>query len=105
MVTSSGICFSSINLRTKSKSVCDAEGNATSISLKPAFTSVLNIRILRSPFIGSNKAWLPSRKSVLIQAGACVRILFGHWRSASLTGGKAVYFVAGCFNIISSSSF
>ncbi|OQV66804.1 hypothetical protein AK51_01630 [Serratia nematodiphila DZ0503SBS1] len=35
IVTSSGISRSSISVRTKSKSVCDAEGNATSISLKP----------------------------------------------------------------------
>ena len=34
-VTSAGICWPSINWRTKSKSVCEADGNATSISLKP----------------------------------------------------------------------
>ena len=56
MVTSSGMCFSSISLRTKSKSVCDADGKATSISLKPMAHSRLNMRILRSMFIGSNKA-------------------------------------------------
>jgi hypothetical protein len=28
------------------------------------------MRILRSAFIGSNSAWLPSRRSVLIQIGA-----------------------------------
>jgi hypothetical protein len=32
--------------------------------------SVRNMRILRSAFIGSKSAWLPSRRSVLIQIGA-----------------------------------
>ena len=69
MVTSSGIASLSIRWRTKSKSVCDAEGKATSISLKPIATSVSNMRRLRSPFIGSISAWLPSRRSELHQIG------------------------------------
>src|SRR3546814_154325 len=56
MVTSSGILFCSISSRTKSKSVCEAEGKPTSISLKPISTSSSNMRRLRAPFIGSTRA-------------------------------------------------
>ena len=45
--------FSSIRLRRKSNSVCDAEGKPTSISLKPIRTSMSKSRSLRSAFIGS----------------------------------------------------
>ena len=100
MVTSSGMWPPSINWRTKSKSVCEADGKATSISLKPMSQSVRNMRILRSAFIGSNSAWLPSRRSVLIQTGGAVMVRLGHWRSASWTAGKGVYLVAGFFNMV-----
>ena len=85
----------SISSRTKLKSVSDADGNATSISLKPIATSVLNIRILRAASIGSNSARLPSRRSVLIQIGAFVIVRDGHVRSGRLTGVNGRYFVAG----------
>src|SRR5450830_1861741 len=92
MVTSSGINLSSMSLRTKSKSVCEAAGKPTSICLKPMRTSSLNRLILRSAFIGSNKAWLPSRKSVDNHKGAWVMVREGHWRSASAIGAKGAYF-------------
>jgi hypothetical protein len=56
MVTSSGTSFSSMISRTKSKSVCEAAGNPTSISLKPIFTSMSNMRRLRAASIGSISA-------------------------------------------------
>src|SRR5690625_7095543 len=71
--------------RTKSKSVCDAEGKPTSISLKPILTSSSNISSLRSTSIGSIRAWLPSRRSTAHQRGACVIRLVGHVRSGSST--------------------
>ena len=55
---------------TNSKSVCDAEGNPTSISLKPSSTSSANRRRLRGVSIGLTSAWLPSRRSVEHQIGA-----------------------------------
>ena len=90
----------SISRRTKSNSVCDAEGKPTSISLKPIFTSISNMRSLRSLSIGSISAWLPSRRSTLHQTGA--------WRQhgvgpacgrSSCTGAKGRYLVWGCFNM------
>ena len=82
MVTSSGMRFSSMSLRTKSKSVWEADGKPTSISLKPIFTSCSKKRSLRSTLIGSIRAWLPSRRSVLIQMGGCVMRRLGQVRSA-----------------------
>jgi hypothetical protein len=41
---------------------------------------------------------------VLIHIGAAVMVWLGHCRSSILMGGKAVYFVAGCFNMIVYSS-
>ena len=95
MVTSSGIRFSSMRRRTKSKSVCDAAGKPTSISLKPMRTSSWKSFILRSPFIGSNSAWLPSRRSVESHTGARVMLRVGHWRSGKATGAMGWYLVAG----------
>ncbi len=95
MRTSSGIRFSSIKDRTKSKSVCEADGKATSISLKPIATSRSNIRRLRAWSMGSISAWLPSRRSELHQSGARVMVLFGHLRSGSDTGVVARYFFSG----------
>ena len=91
IVTSSGMCPFSMRVRTKLKSVCDAAGKATSISLKPILQSILNMPSLRSASIGSKRAWLPSRRSVLIQTGALERVLSGHVRSARRTGGKGRY--------------
>src|SRR5471032_658544 len=102
-VTSSGMRFSSTSLRTKSKSVCDADGKPTSISLMPILTSSSKKRSFFSALIGSISAWLPSRRSVLIQIGGLVMTWFGHWRSDNWTGGKARYFAAGFFNIMGCS--
>ncbi len=82
IATSSGILPPSMMERTKSKSVCEAEGNATSISLKPMPTSRSNIRFLRSTPIGSISAWLPSRRSTEHQIGAFQMTFEGHCRSA-----------------------
>ena len=105
MVTSSGMWPPSISVRTKLKSVSDADGKATSICLKPMSTSILNMRILRSPFIGSNSAWLPSRRSVDIQIGAWLMARDGHWRSASGIGVTGRYLVFGCFNMTGSGKW
>jgi len=99
MVTSSGMWPSSISMRTKSKSVCDAEGKPTSISLKPIFTSIWNMRSLRSGSIGSISAWLPSRRSVLSHSGAFVICASGQRRSGRAMGAKARYLVCGCLSM------
>src|SRR5271170_4180313 len=83
--------------RLKANSVFDADGNPTSISLKPVFTSVWNNSNFCDTFIGTASAWLPSRKSTLHQRGACVRTRLGHWRSGKLTGGNGRYFFDGSF--------
>ena len=83
MVTSSGIMSFSMISRTKSKSVWEADGKPTSISLKPISTSRLNMRRLRSGLIGSISAWLPSRRSTAHHCGARVIFLSGQVRSGS----------------------
>ena len=45
-----------MSARTQSNSVCEDEGKPTSISLKPMRTSILNISIFSSTFIGSTSA-------------------------------------------------
>ena len=95
IATSSGTAPPSMIERTKSKSVCDDEGKATSISLKPMFTSSRNMRFLRSTPIGSISAWLPSRRSTEHQIGALSMILEGHWRSGRTIGWNARYFAMG----------
>ena len=92
MVTSSGIILCSISSRTKSKSVSDAAGKPTSISLKPIWQSSLNIRVLRSESIGSISAWLPSRRSTAHQIGGLVMTLDGHCRLGRSMGLKGTYF-------------
>ncbi len=99
MQTSSGMRRCSMSWRTKSKSVCEAEGNATSISLKPSATSRSKNRALRSAFMGSIKAWLPSRRSVEHQRGARVSVRAGHWRSGRDTAGKGRYLFCGRFSM------
>ncbi|CFW38026.1 Uncharacterised protein [Bordetella pertussis] len=103
MVTSSGMRRSSISLRTKSKSVCEADGNATSISFRPTATSCSNRRSLRAPSMGSIRAWLPSRRSVLIQIGAAAGLRAGQARSAwsAANGAKGRYLVAGWASMMS----
>ena len=99
IVTSSGTRSSSISLRMKSNSVCEAEGKPTSISLKPIATSVSNMRSLRAMSIGSISAWLPSRRSTLHQMGGAVSTASGQVRSARRTGAKGRYLLAGFFNM------
>ena len=86
IATPSGTASPSTIERTKSKSVCEAEGNATSISLKPMPTSSANMRFLRSTPIGSISAWLPSRRSTEHQIGARVITAEGQRRSGKGTG-------------------
>ena len=43
---------------------------------------------LRAAFIGSIRAWLPSRRSVDSQRGAVVMVRVGHCRSGRSTGGN-----------------
>ncbi len=85
MVTSSGMRSCSISCRTKSKSVCEAEGKPTSISLYPMSTSSWNIFLLRSGVMGSIRAWLPSRRSTAHQIGEVSVIRSGHVRSGTAT--------------------
>src|ERR1044071_9872736 len=91
IVTSSGSRFSSTSSRTKAKSVSEAAGNPTSISLKPSFTSISNMRRFFSGPIGSTSAWLPSRRSTEHQVGALSMVRGGHLRSGRLTGENARY--------------
>src|SRR5215475_6468071 len=95
IVVSSGIRSSSISRRTKSKSVFDADGNPTSISLNPSCTSRSNMRCLRSESIGLTSAWLPSRRSVEHQIGACWITWLGQVRSGRSTVGYGRYFQCG----------
>ena len=95
MVTSSGMRFSSTSWRTKSKSVCEADGKPTSISFRPICTSISKKRSFFSVLIGSIKAWLPSRRSVLIQIGGRVMVLFGQVRSCKAMAGKGRYLAEG----------
>jgi hypothetical protein len=85
MVTSSGISSSSISVRTKSKSVFEAAGKPTSTSLNPRSTSSEKKRRFRPESIGLTSAWLPSRRSVEHQIGACVSTTSGQRRSGSST--------------------
>ena len=96
----------SIRSRTKSKSVWLAAGKVTSISLKPMATSISNMRCLRAPSMGSNSAWLPSRRSVLIHIGGHAMTRSGQRRSASGAppgkGLKGEYLRLGSFNMVGS---
>ncbi len=83
--------------RMKSKSGWLAEGNPTSTSLKPIWTTVSNIRSFRAGSIGSMSAWLPSRRSTEHQSGARSIRFVGHVRSSSgaARGEKGRYFSNG----------
>jgi hypothetical protein len=83
--------------RTKSKSGWLADGKPTSISLKPMFTTVSNMRRLRTGSIGSISAWLPSRRSTEHHSGAFSIRLLGQVRSSSTSGRKWRYFSNGIF--------
>jgi len=93
--TSSGIRSSSISWRKKSKSGWLADGNPTSISLKPMATSSVNMRILRVGSIGSINAWLPSRRSTEHHCGAAEITVFGQVRSSRTSGTKGAYLPNG----------
>src|ERR1044071_61122 len=95
--TSSGARSSSISVRLKSNSVFDADGNPTSISLKPHLTSVWKSSSFWLTFIGTANAWLPSRRSTLHQIGAFVSVRLGHCRSGKCTGGNGRYFIDAFF--------
>jgi hypothetical protein len=84
-----------MRIRTKSKSGWEAEGKPTSISLKPIFTSVSNMRRLRSGSMGSMSAWLPSLRSTEHQRGALTSFLSGQVRSRSSSGTNGRYLSNG----------
>ena len=87
MVTSAGMRFSSMRRRLKANSVLEAAGKPTSISLKPHFTKASNISSFWETFIGTARAWLPSRRSTEHQIGALVRTRSGQVRSGKAMGG------------------
>src|SRR5918997_2115716 len=58
-------------------------------------TSRSNILCLRAGVMGSISAWLPSRRSVDSQRGACVIRFAGQVRSGRLIGGNARYRLKG----------
>ena len=102
--TSSGARCSSMSRRLNVNSVFEAEGNPTSISLKPHLTSIWKSSSFWPTFIGMASAWLPSRRSTLHQAGAWVRMRFGHWRSGKWTGGNGRYLADGSLSMVVSLS-
>src|SRR3989338_10672789 len=95
----------SISSRTKSKSVCEADGKPTSISFKPTATRHLKKRIFFSASIGSISDWLPSRRSDDSQIGARVMVCDGQVRSGILIGVKARYLLEGSFNMLMAESW
>ncbi len=108
MVTSSGIRSPSMISRTKAKSVSEAAGNPTSISLKPRLSrrslkprlsNSSNMRRLRSGPIGSIRAWLPSRRSTLHHCGAWSMVRAGHCRSGKFIGGNGRYLWIGMLGV------
>src|SRR4051812_6239878 len=84
------------------KVVSDADGKPTSISLMPTAQRVLNSRFLVSRLMGSNSAWLPSRRSVLHHTGTCVSRRDGHCRLGRSTCAVGRYFLDGSFNMAGS---
>src|SRR5690606_33720362 len=97
--TPSGMRSPSIRLRTKLNSVLEADGKPTSISLKPAFTSMSKKRCFFAPSIGSISAWFPSRRSVESQRGGLVILREGHCRSGRSMVGKGRYLVSGLLSM------
>lgn len=100
--------------RVKSKSVCEAEGKETSISLYPSSTNILKYFHFCSPSylvsscrigkglghtIGSTKLWLPSRKSVESHLGGLSIVLSGHCLFSSFRGGNRLYFIEGSLSL------
>src|SRR3990167_8173347 len=105
MVVSSGMWLSSIRVRTKSKSVCDAAGNEASISFTPTATRVFQKRSFFTASIGSISDWLPSRRSELHQIGAVVMVFDGQVRSGISMVGNARYFEDGSLSMLIGKSF
>ena len=91
IVTSSGIRPWSIRVRSISYSVSEAEGKPISISLKPISHKSRKNSSFCSRFMGLIRAWLPSRRSTLHQAGALVMALSGQVRPGSFMGSKGLY--------------
>jgi hypothetical protein len=77
-------------LRTKSKSVCEAEGKPFDFLQADLDQQVEDAQLL-SALIGSISAWLPSRRSVLIQIGGLLMIGVRPLTVGQLTAGKARY--------------
>ena len=69
----------------------DAAGKPTSISAKPTSSSRSNMRSFSCTFIGSIRAWLPSRRSTLHQRGARSKVRPGHCRSGRSMGANGRY--------------
>ena len=105
MVVSSGMWLSSIRVRTKSKSVCEAAGNEASISFTPTATRVFQKRSFFTASIGSISDWLPSRRSELHQIGASVMVFDGQVRSGISMVGNARYFEDGSLSMLIGKSF
>jgi hypothetical protein len=95
MVTSSGNSFCSMRSRTVWKSVSEADGKPDLDFLDAHRAQVLNSRFLVSRLMGSNSAWLPSRRSVLHHTGTVVSLRDGHCRFGRSTGGYGRYFFEG----------
>ena len=80
-----------------SYSVSEAEGNPTSISLTPMSTRVWNSSSFSRTFMGSMRAWLPSRRSTEHQTGGAFSSLSGQARRVILRGTKGMYFSCAGF--------
>ncbi|KAH3670585.1 hypothetical protein OGAPHI_001100 [Ogataea philodendri] len=98
--TSSGAV--STQNRVKSKSICEAEGNATSISLNPISTSFLKYTFFSSTDMGSGRDWFPSLRSVESQRGGFSNVLSGHCLLGSFKGTNFLYFFDGFESIFQS---
>ena len=78
--------------RTKSKSGWGGRREAhLDVRLKPMCTISAHICSFWATVIGSTSAWLPSRRSTAHQSGARSSTQLGHWRSARLMTGAAVF--------------
>ena len=92
MVTSSGMWPPSMSSRQISYSVSEAEGKPISISLTPMSTRVWKYSSFSCRFMGSTRAWLPSRRSTEHHTGALVITLSGQVRFSMGWGWKGMYF-------------
>ena len=99
-VTSSGIRSRSIKARRISYSVSEEAGKPTSISLNPISQSIWKNSSFCSKFMGLTKAWFPSRRSTLHQAGAFVSRFPGQVLSGRSMGRKGLYFRYPCLMAI-----